>query len=157
LPLPNVTTLGWAYKPNEKWKIVLDINHVGWKAYDTLAFDYAQNTSSLLDTKSPRNYKSIFAFRGGAQYQAMSKLDLRIGGGFGFTPVPDASVTPETPDANRAYVTGGLSYRFSKSFSIDASVYYTQLKRTAKNAETNLNGTYRTKAIAPGFSLIYKW
>jgi long-chain fatty acid transport protein len=80
-----------------------------------------------------------------------------MGGGFGFTPVPDASVTPETPDANRAYVTGGLSYRFSKSFSIDASVYYTKIKRTAKNAETNLNGTYSTTAIAPGFSLIYKW
>ena len=137
--------------------MVLDINHVGWKAYDTLAFDYEQNTASLLDTKSPRNYKSIFAFRGGAQYLVLPNLDLRMGGGFGFTPVPDASVTPETPDANRAYVTGGLSYRFSKSFSIDASVYYTQLKRTAKNAETNLNGTYSTTAIAPGFSLIYKW
>jgi long-chain fatty acid transport protein len=157
LPLPNVTTLGWAYKPNEKWKIVLDINHVGWKAYDTLAFDYEQNTSSLLDTKSPRNYKSIFAFRGGAQYQVMSKLDLRIGGGFGFTPVPEESVTPETPDANRTYVTGGITYRFSDKFSVDASVYYTQLKRTALNAETNLYGTYRTIAIAPGFSLIYKW
>jgi long-chain fatty acid transport protein len=139
LPLPNVTTLGWAYKPNEKWKFVVDINHVGWKAYDTLAFDYEQNTTSLLDTKSPRNYKSIFAFRGGTQYQVMSKLDLRIG------------------DANRAYITGGLTYRFSEKFSMDASIYYTQLKRTATNAETNLYGTYRTKAIAPGFSLIYKW
>lgn len=157
LPLPSVTTLGWAYKPNEKWKLVLDINHVGWKAYDTLAFDYEQNTTSLLDTKSPRNYKNIFAFRGGMQYQLGANLDLRLGGGFGFSPVPEGSVTPETPDANRAYVTGGLTYRFSKNFSMDASVYYTQLERTAKNAETNLFGTYRTKAIAPGFSLIYKW
>jgi long-chain fatty acid transport protein len=157
LPLPSITTLGLAYKPTDKWQIVLDINYVGWKAYDTLAFDYEQNTTSLLDTKSPRNYKNIFAFRGGAQFKAHSKLDLRLGGGFGFTPVPDASVTPETPDANRAYVTGGLTYRFSEKFSMDASIYYTQLKRTAKNAETNLNGTYRTKAIAPGFSLIYKW
>ncbi|MFM7662683.1 MAG: OmpP1/FadL family transporter [Bacteroidota bacterium] len=157
LPLPSVTTLGWAYKPNEKWKLVLDINHVGWKAYDTLAFDYEQNTTSLLDTKSPRNYKNIFAFRGGMQYQLGANLDLRLGGGFGFSPVPEGSVTPETPDANRAYVTGGLTYRFSKNFSMDASIYYTQLERTAKNAETNLFGTYRTKGIAPGFSLIYKW
>lgn len=157
LPLPNVTTLGWAYKPNEKLKIVLDINHVGWKAYDTLAFDYEQNTTSLVDTKSPRNYKSIFAFRGGAQYQVLSKLDIRMGSGFGFTPVPDESVTPETPDANRVYITGGLTYRFSDNFSMDVSVYYTQLKRTAKNAETNLFGTYSTTAVAPGFSLIYKW
>lgn len=157
LPLPNVTTLGWAYKPNEKWTFVVDVNYVGWKVYDTLAFDYEQNTTSLLDTKSPRNYNSIFAFRGGSQYKIMPQLDLRLGGGFGFSPVPEASVTPETPDANRTYLTGGVTYRFSDQFSIDASIYYTQLKRTALNTETNLYGTYRTKAIAPGFSLIYKW
>jgi long-chain fatty acid transport protein len=157
LPLPRVITLGWAYKPSEKWGFVLDINHVGWKAYDTLAFDYAQNTSSLLDTKSPRNYHNIFAFRGGAMFKASSKLDVRMGGGFGFSPVPEESVTPETPDANRSYVTGGLSYKFSENFSMDASIYYTQLKRTAQNSETNLFGTFRTTAIAPGFSVIYKW
>jgi len=157
LPLPNVTTLGWVYKATKKWLFVLDINYVGWKVYDTLAFDYEKNTTSLLDTKSARNYKSIFAFRGGAMYKANGKLDLRLGSGFGFSPVPDANVTPETPDANRFYFTGGLSYRFTEKFSIDASIYYTQLKRTAQNAETNLYGTYRTKAVAPGFSLIYKW
>jgi long-chain fatty acid transport protein len=157
LPLPQVLTLGWAYKASDKWSFVLDINHVGWKAYDTLAFDYEQNTSSLLDTKSPRNYHNIMAFRGGAMFKKSSKLDIRMGGGFGFSPVPDESVTPETPDANRSYVTGGISYKFSENFSMDASIYYTQLKRTAQNSETNLYGTYRTKAIAPGFSFIYKW
>jgi long-chain fatty acid transport protein len=157
LPLPQVLTLGWAYKASDKWSFVLDINHVGWKAYDTLAFDYEQNTTSLLDTKSPRNYHNIMAFRGGAMFKTNSKLDIRMGGGFGFSPVPDESVTPETPDANRSYVTGGISYKFSENFSMDASIYYTQLKRTAQNSETNLYGTYRTKAIAPGFSFIYKW
>jgi long-chain fatty acid transport protein len=147
----------FAYKSNNKLNLALDINYVGWKAYDTLAFDYDKNTTSLVDTKSPRNYKNIFAFRGGVQYKVLSKLDLRIGGGFGFTPVPDASVTPETPDANRAYITGGISYRFTDKFSMDASIYYTQIKRTAQNMETNLYGTFQTKAIAPGFSLIYKW
>ena len=90
-------------------------------------------------------------------YKANGKLDLRFGSGFGFSPVPDASVTPETPDANRFYFTGGFSYRFTEKFSMDASIYYTQLKRTAQNTETNLYGTFKTKAIAPGFSLIYKW
>jgi long-chain fatty acid transport protein len=157
LPLPSVTTLGLAFKPTDRWSLVLDINHVGWKAYDTLAFDYEENTSSLLDTKSPRNYKNIFAFRGGGQFNVVPKLDVRMGAGFGFTPVPETSVTPETPDANRAYITGGFSFRFTEKFSIDASIYYTQLKRTSKNEETNLFGTYSTKAIAPGLSLIYKW
>ncbi|NBW30340.1 MAG: long-chain fatty acid transporter [Flavobacteriales bacterium] len=157
LPLPDVATIGFAYKVSKKWTLAIDINHVGWKSYDTLAFDYALNTSSLLDTKSPREYKNIFAFRGGAEFGALKNLDLRFGGGFGFTPVQDGYLTPETPDANRIYGTLGISYRFTNRFSMDASLYYTHLKRAGRNIETNLNGTFTTKALAPGFSLIYNW
>jgi long-chain fatty acid transport protein len=157
LPLPAVATLGIAYTFNRKWKAVLDVNYVGWKAYDTLAFDYATNTASLVDTKSARMYKDIFAFRGGVEYHFLNNLDVRLGGGYGFSPVQNGYVTPETPDKNRAYFTAGLSYRLGEHFSIDASVYYTQIQRTDKNIETNLNGTFTTKAIAPGISFNYKW
>lgn len=157
LPLPDVATIGFAYKVSKKWTLAIDINHVGWKSYDTLAFDYALNTSSLLDTKSPREYKNIVAYRGGAEFGASKNLDLRFGGGFGFTPVQDGYLTPETPDGNRIYGTLGISYRFTNRFSMDASLYYTHIKRSGKNIETNLNGTFTTKALAPGFSLIYKW
>ncbi|NCA21464.1 MAG: long-chain fatty acid transporter [Crocinitomicaceae bacterium] len=87
LPLPQVTTLGLGYKVNDKLDLVLDVNYVGWKAYDTLAFDYVQNTTSLADTKSARNYKSIFAFRAGASYKVVENFELRAGGGYGFSPV----------------------------------------------------------------------
>jgi long-chain fatty acid transport protein len=157
LPLPSVTTLGLAFKPSEKFAAVLDINQVGWKAYDTLAFDYEQNTASLADTKSARNYKDIFAFRGGFSYRVMEEMDVRLGGGYGFSPVQNGYVTPETPDKNRAYYTFGWTYRFGEHFSMDVSVYYTQIKRGDRNLETNLAGTFTTKAIAPGFSLVYKW
>lgn len=157
LPLPDVTTLGISFKPIEKLKIVLDVNHVGWKAYDTLAFDYVQNTSTLQDTKSARNYKSIFAFRLGAAYKISDAFEVRAGGGFGFTPVQKGFATPETPDANRAYGTIGFGYNAGKHLTIDASLYYTQLQRAETNQETNLSGTFTTKAIAPGIAFIYKW
>lgn len=157
LPLPAVATLGISYFINSKWKAVLDVNYVGWRAYDTLSFDYANNTASLVDTKSARMYKDIFAFRGGLQYRALEGLFVRLGGGYGFSPVQNGYVTPETPDKNRAYFTAGCSYNFGTHFSIDASVYYTHIQRTDKNLETNLNGTFTTTAIAPGISFNYKW
>ena len=157
LALPSVTTLGLAYKFDEKLTFVLDINRVGWKTYDTLAFDYANNTSTLQDTKSPRNYKSIFAFRGGMSYQVSESFCLRAGGGYGISPVQNGYVTPETPDGNRFYGTFGLGYNFDQKLSIDASLFYTQVQRADTNLETNLSGTFFTKAIAPGFSIIYKW
>jgi len=157
LPLPQVTTLGLSYKLDDKWAFVLDINHVGWKAYDTLAFDYETNTTSLLDTKSARDYKNIVAFRAGASYKVMKNLEVRFGGGYGLTPVQDGYVTPETPDGNRAYGTFGLGYEIGEHFAIDASCYYTQITRADINKETNLSGTFTTKAIAAGIGFIYKW
>ena len=157
LPLPQVFTLGVAYKANDDLTFVLDINRVGWKAYDTLAFDYAVNTSSLEDTKSPRMYKSTFAFRTGASYTFTNGLSLRLGGGFGFSPVQNGYITPETPDNDRWYATAGIGHEFGEHFSLDATFYYTQMTRTGFNLETGLTGTFDTKAIAGGLGLIYKW
>lgn len=157
LPLPQVATLGLAYKLNDKLAFALDVNYVGWKAYDTLAFDYAQNTASLIDTKSARNYKNTLAFRLGANYAVTEKFDARLGIAYGLTPVQNGYVTPETPDANRINYTAGLGYKIGEHFQLDASVFFTHLKRTDTNLETNLSGTYTTNVIAPGLAIIYKF
>ena len=49
--------------------------------------------------------------RGGAEYKATDKLALRFGGGYATTAVEDGYVTPEAPDANRAYVNRRIRLR----------------------------------------------
>lgn len=157
LPLPSVLTLGLGYSPTNKLSLALDINYVGWKAYDTLAFDYATNTSSLVDTKSARNYKNIFAFRLGGQYKITEAFAARLGIAYGITPIQNGYVTPETPDANRIVLTAGLGYTIKKKFGINASILFESLKREDTNLESNLSGTYKTNVVAPGLSLSYKF
>ena len=137
--------------------LVVNTNYVGWKAYDTLAFDYVENTESLEDTKSPRNYKNIFVFRLGGQYTLADKLAIRAGIGYGISPVQDGYVTPETPDANRISYTIGLGYKIGYHFAVDASLLYTQIEREDTNLETNLSGTFKVAAFAPGLALTYKF
>lgn len=157
LPLPSVTTLGFSFKATQKLDFALDVNYVGWKAYDTLSFDYENNTTSLIDTKSARMYKNTFAFRGGAQYKINSHLAARVGLAYGITPVQNGYVTPETPDANRVNYTAGIGYELGKHLKIDASFLFTHLKRTDTNIETNLSGTFKTNVVAPGISIGYKF
>lgn len=157
LPLPSVATLGLAYQPCSAFTVVVDINRVGWKVYDTLAFDYQTNTSSLMDTKSPRLYKSIFAFRGGLEFKPTKIIAIRAGGGYGFSPVQAGYVTPETPDGPRIYGTLGFGYLFRDKVAVDMSLYYTKIKRADANIETKLSGTFYTVALAPGISIAYKW
>lgn len=157
LPLPQVLTLGFGFTPTEKLSFALDVNYVGWKAYDTLSFDYVNNTSSLIDTKSAREYKNSFAFRLGGQYKITEGLAVRLGAAFGLSPVQDGYLTPETPDANRVNYTAGIGYTFNKKFGVNASFLFTTLKREDTNKETNLSGTYQTNAFIPGISLFYNF
>lgn len=155
LPLPQVLTLGFGITPNDKWTAALDVNYVGWSAYDTLAFDYATNTESLEDTKSAREYKNAFAFRVGGQYNLNDSYFFRAGLSYAISPVQEGYVTPETPDNNRLSYTAGFGYHFLDRFRIDASLLFTKLERTDTNIETNLSGTFKTIVFAPGLSLNY--
>lgn len=157
LPLPQVISLAAGYKLNDKLALALDINYVSWSAYDTLAFDYEQNTSSLSDTKSARKYKNTFAFRIGGEYKITEKFQARLGLAYGISPVQSGYVTPETPDANRINYTAGLGYLFGGHFGVDVSFLFTHIERTDKNKETNLSGTYITNVVAPGLSVYYQF
>lgn len=155
LPLPQVFTIGIGVTPNEKLTLAFDANYVGWDAYDTLAFDYENNTESLEDTKSARNYVSAVAARLGAQYVLQDQYFFRLGFSYAVSPVQKGYVTPETPDNNRLSYTMGLGYKFLEKFRVDASLLFTQLSRTDTNIETNLSGTFKTIVFAPGLSLNY--
>lgn len=155
LALPQIITLGIGFKASDNLQFAFDFNFGDWSGYDTLTFDYETNTSSLEDTKSPRMYENSYAFRLGAQYKLMSALDVRAGVGYSISPIQDGYVTPESPDANRLNLTAGLGYRIGEHFAVDASYTFTQLKRTDKNLETNLDGTFKTYVSIPGLSLSY--
>jgi long-chain fatty acid transport protein len=119
-------------------------------------FDYANNTSSLQDTDSPRNYKDAYAIRVGTQYMLTDKLALRLGAAFQKTPIKDGYVTPEIPDADRINLTCGLGYQFTQHLRADASFTYEYfMTRKDTNLENNMYGTYKTRIYVPGVSISY--
>ncbi|WP_428329794.1 OmpP1/FadL family transporter [Mucilaginibacter sp.] len=158
IPLPATTSLGLGFYPTNKLTLALDVNLVNWSVYKQLAFDYKYNTPALQDTYSQRDYKNAFTLRAGGQYKATNKLDVRAGGGYASTAVRDGYVTPEAPDANRVYLTGGLGYHADRHLDIDFSFEYEHLmSRTQTNIQTQLSGTFKTNVYIPGISLAYHW
>lgn len=158
IPLPATTTLGFGYYPSKKWTVAFDASLVGWHSYKVLAFDYATNTPSLQDTRSPRNYQDAVAFRLGTEYKSSDQLALRAGGGYATSAVKDGYVTPEVPDANRYYLTAGVGYAVTKGLDLDVSFEYEKLfSRTQTNYESQLSGTFKSNVYIPGISLTYHW
>ncbi|QJD96914.1 long-chain fatty acid transporter [Mucilaginibacter robiniae] len=161
IPLPATTSVGLGYYPNKQWTIAADASFVNWSVYKSLDFDYANNTSVLADTHSPRDYKNAVSLRGGAEYKGinnLSKWAIRAGGGYTSAAAQAGYVTPEVPDAKRYYLTAGLGYKAASHLDIDFSFEYEHLfSRTQTNMESNLSGTFKSNVYIPGISLAYHW
>jgi long-chain fatty acid transport protein len=156
LNLPNVISVGIGIKATERLSITADANFVGWSKYDTLAFDYETNTSSLMDTKSPRRYKSTLALRLGGSYAISDKFTAMLGGAYDPSPVRDGYVSPDLPDANHIMVTGGLAFKPVKRLSIiGVFEYVITEKRTGAFTEAGFEGKYDNRIVNPGLALTY--
>lgn len=154
LKLPQTISLGVGYAATEKIKLALDVNFVGWKSYDSLIIDFADNTEKLADIHSPRLYKNSFIYRVGGQFKLTEKWTGRLGSYFDMSPVQAGYLTPETPDANKLGVTAGATFHVTKMITVDASLLYIEgMKRTDTNLENGFGGTYKSKAIVTGVSL----
>lgn len=156
LSLPQVATLGLGYKFNSKLTMALDVNFIGWKSYDSLIIDFAENTDKLKDIHSAREYQNSYIFRLGAQYELNEKWSARLGAYYDMSPVKAGYLTPETPDADKIGITAGATFKVTKKIFVDASLLYIEgLKRTDTNLETQFGGTYKSKAVVPGIAISY--
>ncbi len=158
LPLPEVLSVGVAWKPLERLTLQADFNLTGWKAYDSLAFNYGTPVNGGSRTSTARLYENRLASRLGMHYQATNSLALMIGGAYDPSPVRDGYVSPDLPDANRIVLTGGFTYKIIPKLTLMAAVeYVTSEKRNANYSDASFGGIYQTKAITPGIGLSYNF
>ena len=157
--MPATTSIGFGFYPTKQWTLAFDANMIGWDVYKVLAFNYGSTSAAgLQNTVEQRDYQDAFSFRGGAQYKTNKNLAIRFGGGYATTAVEDGFVSPEAPDANRAFVTGGLGYTFANHLDLDVSFEYEHvMARDQTNIQTQLAGTFETNVYIPGVSLAYHW
>jgi long-chain fatty acid transport protein len=157
IPLPSNLNLGVAYE-FEKLTLGLDVNFVQWSAYDSLIFDFKENTTSLSDSRDPKKYKNTSIVRIGGQYKINDKLTVRLGTYYDASPVHNDYMSPETPDNNGIGVSGGLSFFPIEKLSIDASfLYINKVKRTGNYDPDAFGGTYKSLAYIPGIGVNYSF
>ncbi|MCC3153386.1 outer membrane protein transport protein [Hymenobacter sp. BT770] len=179
LPLPAVASAGIGINPTEKLTIGVDASLTFWSAYRTLDFQFSGNNGNAgaatdantglvggnTTSTSKRYYQDALAFRLGGQYQVSDKLAVRAGAAYDFSAVRAGYVGPETPDADRAIGTAGLSYQVTDHLGVDASFMFEAFRKQTQTQQDLLNngttdrvaGTYRTNVYIPGIGLHYKF
>ncbi|MNS35856.1 putative outer membrane protein precursor [compost metagenome] len=158
LPLPGILTLGVAAKVTPRLTLQGDLVWAGWKSYDSLKFDFVQNTASLADSKEPRIYRNTLAVRIGGHYEICKQFAVMIGGAYDPTPSNARYVSPDAVDADRFSLSAGLSYAVMDKLSIMAAVNYTTTAgRQVKYEPANFSGEYQIKSLVPAIGVTYKF
>jgi long-chain fatty acid transport protein len=158
LPLPAIFTVGAGYKISEKLTVQGDVIWAGWHTYDSLRFDFKDNTAALKDTRDARAYKNTVAVRVGAHYAINKTVAVMAGAAYDPTPTQSNLLSPDAVDANRINLTCGASLQPTKKLTVLAALYYTTTaKRTVTYDPANFSGAYQIKSLVPGSAVSYNF
>lgn len=163
LPMPSNLTFGLGWQASDKWYLAFDLQAVGWSAYESLDFDFENNTPALQDSKNARNFDNTLIYRLGASYTPSASVVFRAGLYYDSTPIPEDYLTPETPGTNKVGASIGLSWLINDKLSVDASLLHIMGQeredgyRNYPSADNPIGfyGTYNTSAWLPGIGISY--
>jgi long-chain fatty acid transport protein len=109
LTLPHTVSFGVAAFPLPNLTVSANIDILTWSTYDVLQIDFVD--APELSSAERRDWNNTFALRVGLEYKALGdNLPLRLGLIYDQSPVPDTTVGPDLPDADRFLVAVGLGY-----------------------------------------------
>ncbi len=160
LPFPSNLNIGASYMATDKLTVAVDVNYVGWSAYDSLCFDFKTNTVNLADSRNPRKWENTLIYRLGGQYMVNEKITVRAGAYFDNTPIQDDLLSPETPGADKIGLSCGASFVPIKNLSVDVSLLHIRaLERKAGyiTPDATLEGTYNSRAYIFGLGVSYQF
>ena len=153
--LPDALTLGVAFRPTEKLTLEFDADRTGWSSFNKLELHFGAPLAAFNNKPDAKNWEDVWAYRLGAQYAATKNLDLRAGYAYDSSPVPDSTLDPILPDADRHNfsIGSGLHNEFG---SIDLAYMWVHwVDRTVANAKEA--GTFKSDAHLFAVSVTYKF
>lgn len=153
LPMPGDVKVGAAYAVQENLIVEADLEYVLWSSYDKLTLKFDKGVAGQTELTSVKDYENSILVRLGGEY-TVDKLSLRAGFVYDQTPVPDKTLEPLLPDANRLEVSFGLGFKVTDNVTINAA--YQLIKASERTVEPSVNefpGTYNSTANLVGLSL----
>ena len=163
LPLPSNTTFGVSYRPTDRWELALDLQFVGWSAYDSLNVVFNEEVLKIEDIKAEKNYKNTMIYRIGAQYMATDRLDVRLGLYYDQSPIRKNNYNPETPGMGKIGISTGCSFEPYRNLQIDFAFLYIQgVSRHGSYPDKyspggKFSGKYESNAVSASLGLAYRF
>jgi len=169
LPLPQSVTLGYSFKPTNKWTFNFDLEWTDWSNYKKQTTFYPNVTSSaqqaVLATGNPqaREWHSVWSESLGVQYAVTDKFRIRAGYAHHQTPIPEVTFDTTFPDSDSNAITAGIGYDITSKLTIDIAYVadFYQSRNVVNTVDAvlgaNLSGKYKAFVNIGTMSLTYKF
>ncbi|MFP3868658.1 MAG: OmpP1/FadL family transporter [Desulfobacteraceae bacterium] len=167
LNFPPSVTAGISFSRLEPFSFEFDATWTGWSSYDQLEVRLNQPTlvNGVMTNRivQPKNWKDVWAFRFGANYKLKENMKLRVGYIYDLNPVPDDTLDPQIPDADRHIFTVGGDLKI-RQFTLGIAYNYLLFENRSKNNSLTLNGVplpvqangrYESQVHSLGLSMAY--
>ncbi len=160
--LPASIGLGAAWKPIEKLTLEFDAEQTRWSSMKNLEFKFDSTQFTNFNNKSKTlDWKDVWCYKIGGQYALTKNLDLRAGYMFDKNPIPDSTLGPLLPDADRHSFSIGQGIH-NDHFSVDLAYMWTHFvdrKVNNQNLSDLLgeNGTFKSDVHLFGASVTVKF
>ena len=138
LDLPDQIAAGFAYTRPEKWELELDVAWSRWSNFQALVIEF----DNLPTETVVENWDDTYSIRLGGSYDLGQRHEIRYGVLRDTNPIPDETLRPSIPDADRWSATIGYGFTGSK---IDVDFYYMALMfddRTVPLSPANEPGVF---------------
>ena len=155
-PFPAVAAIGVAFSPTDRLDIEFDITHMTWSRFEALAVEF--ETTPQFGFVREQNWDDSHAYRLGANIEANTEWDVRLGAIYDNNPQPVEAVSPLLPDADRFAITLGTGWHrgpFVADWSLMV-LHFKDRSTEGRNPE-DFDGVYETDALLWSFNLGYRF
>jgi long-chain fatty acid transport protein len=119
LPMPRELSVGGSHELAPNWVLLGDFTWTDWSRFDELTVTFANPVQP--DLTQAAHFKDSFRTAVGVLYRATDSWDLRAGGVYESTPVPDATRNPRLPEVDNTAFSVGATYRVGQRYDFDFS------------------------------------
>ncbi len=157
ITMPDQVVGGISLTPTERWMVNADLKWTNFEDFDVVLIEFAEENpgQDAIDAR----YENGTSYRIGTEYLLNPAFALRAGYIRDETPVPERSVTPLLPDANRNEFSLGFGYTTGPlQFDGFALLEIFEKRDGPVGADNDLpDGTYDTQGILFGLDVGYRF
>ncbi|MDZ7712890.1 MAG: outer membrane protein transport protein [Rhodovibrio sp.] len=105
---PRSASIGISHDLSARWTLLGEAQWTDWSTFDSLVvrFDNPNEPNDI----TRQDWDDGWFAALGARYRASDALTVSAGAAYDWSPVPDATLTPRIPDADRAWLSLGLDW-----------------------------------------------